>query len=136
MSVGTIGLLVTAGFVRNSFDGLRDAVIQGGLGHLEVAPASDTEAAASPADRSGSPPALRDWRTLRAAIEGRPQVRAAGAVIQFTGVATNGEHSAAFVGVATEPARERLMGMETKLRGGANLPEKEMAAGEERYCSV
>ena len=80
--VGTIGLLVTAGFVRNSFDGLRDAVIQGGLGHLEVAPASDTEAAASPADRSGSPPALRDWRTLRAAIEGRPHVRAAGAVVR------------------------------------------------------
>ena len=43
VSVGTIGLLVTAGFVRNSFDGLRDAVIQGGLGHLEVAPAADTD---------------------------------------------------------------------------------------------
>ena len=132
VSVGTVGLLVTAGFVRNSFDSLRDAVIHGGLGHLEVAPAADTAAAASPADRSGSPPALRDWRTLRAAIERRPNVRAAGAVIQFTGVATNGEHSAAFVGVATEPDRERLMGMETKLRGGANLPDKETAAGEER----
>ena len=132
VSVGTIGLLVTAGFVRNSFDGLRDAVIQGGLGHLEVAPASDTEAAASPADRSGSPPALRDWRALRAAIEARPHVRAAGAVIQFTGVAINGERSAAFVGVATNPDRERLMGMETKLRGGANLPDKETAVGEER----
>ena len=132
VSVGTIGLLVTAGFVRSSFDGLRDAVIKGGLGHLEVAPASDTEAAASPADRSGNPPALRDWRTLRAAIEGRPHVRAVGAVIQFTGVATNGERSAAFVGVATEPDRERLMGMDTKLRAGANLPDKETAAGEEQ----
>ena len=132
VSVGTVGLILTAGFVRDSFDGLRDAVIQGGLGHLEVAPASDTAGAASPADRSGSPPALRGWRTLRTTIEGRPHVRAAGAVIQFTGVATNGEHSAAFVGLAVEPDRERRMGMETKLKGGTGLPEKETAAGDER----
>lgn len=132
VSVGTVGLVLTAGFVRNSFDGLRDAVIQGGLGHLEVAPASDTEGAASPADRSGSPPAFREWQTLRTAIEGRPHVRAAGAVIQFTGVATNGERSAAFIGLAVEPDRERRMGMDTRLRGGANLPEKESSAGEDR----
>jgi len=132
VSVGVVGLLLTAGFVRNSFDGLRDAVIQGGLGHLEVAPASDTAAAASPADRSGSPPTLREWRALRATIEGRPRVRAAGAVIQFTGVATNGEHSAALIGLAVEPDRERRMGMATRLRSGADLPEKETPAGEER----
>ena len=132
VSVGAVGLLLTAGFVRNSFDGLRDAVIQGGLGHLEVAPASDTANAASPADRSGSPPAFREWRTLRAAIEGRPQVQGAGAVIQFTGVATNEEHSAAFVGLAVEPDRERRMGMATKLRSGVDLPEREVATGEER----
>lgn len=132
VSVGTVGLVLTAGFVRNSFEGLRDAVIQGGLGHLEVAPASDTEGAASAADRSGSPPAFREWRTLRTAIEGRPHVRATGAVIQFTGVATNGERSAAFIGLAVESDRERRMGMETKLRGGANLPEKDALAGEDR----
>jgi putative ABC transport system permease protein len=132
VSVGTAGLLLTAGFVRNSFDGLRDAVIQGGLGHLEVAPTSDIEGAASPADRSGRPPSFREWLTLRTTIEGRPHVRAAGAVIQFTGVATNGERSASFIGLAVEPDRERRMGMETKLRSGVNLPEKAALAGEDR----
>ena len=132
VSVGTVGLLLTAGFVRNSFDGLRDAVIQGGLGHLEVAPAADVEGAASPADRSGRAPGFRDWRTARATIEGRPHVRAAGAAIQFAGVATNGERSASFIGLAVEPDRERRMGMETKLRSGTNLPEKDAPAGEDR----
>jgi putative ABC transport system permease protein len=123
VSIGVIGLLLTAGFVRNSFDGLREAVIQGGLGHLEVGPAADLKAAASPADRSGRPPALVEWRALRATIEGRPDVRAAGAVIQFAGVATNGESSASFIGLAVEPDRERRMGMDVKLRAGKNLSE-------------
>jgi putative ABC transport system permease protein len=132
VSIGIIALLLTAGFVRNSFEGLRDAVIQGGLGHLEVAPAADSEGAASPADRSGRPPGLREWRALRATIEGRPHVRAAGAVIQFAGMVTNGASSASFIGLAVEPDRERRMGMDVKLRGGTNLPEKEPANDEDR----
>ncbi len=121
VGVGIISLLLTAGFVRNSFDGLREAVIQGGLGHLEVAPAGGGEAPAAAAERSGRPPALRDWAALRATIESRPHVRASGAVIQFAGVATAGASSASFIGLAVEPDRERRMGMEVKLRGGANL---------------
>jgi putative ABC transport system permease protein len=132
VSVGTVGLLLTAGFVRYSFDGLRDAVIQGGLGHLEVTPASDRDPAASPADRSGRPPGFRQWRAIRATIESRPHVRAAGAAIQFAGVATNGESSASFIGLAVEPDRERRMGMEVKLRRGANLPEREAVIGDDR----
>ena len=125
VSVGFVGILLTAGFVRHSFEGLGDAVIRGGLGHLEVAPASDREAAGSPADPSGRPPGLSGWRVLRDAIERRPHVRAAGAAIQFVGVATNGDHSASFVGIAVEPDRERLMGMDVRLRQGVNLSESQ-----------
>jgi putative ABC transport system permease protein len=132
VSVGFAGLLLTAGFVRYSFDGLRDAVIQGGLGHLEVAPGSDKDAAAAPAIQSGRPPSFKEWRAARDTIERRPHVRAAGASITFAGVATNGDTSASFIGLAVEPDRERRMGMEIKLRGGANLPEKEALAGEDR----
>jgi putative ABC transport system permease protein len=123
VSIGIVALLLTAGFVRSSFDGLRDAVIQGGLGHIEVIPADDMAGGASPLDRSSRPPGLQEWRVLRATIEGRPFVLGAGAVIQFTGMATNGARSASFIGVAAEPDRERRMGMAVKLRSGANLSE-------------
>jgi putative ABC transport system permease protein len=132
VSFGTAGLLLTAGFVRYSFDGLREAIIRGGLGHLEVIPARDLEEGASPAERSARPPGLGGWREVRASIEGRPHVRGAGAAIQFGGMATNGERSASFLGVAVEPDRERRMGIDVKLRGGTDLPQQPPGPGEDR----
>ena len=41
VGAGTAALVVTAGFVRFSFDGLREAMIHGGLGHLEVADSAE-----------------------------------------------------------------------------------------------
>jgi putative ABC transport system permease protein len=129
VSFGGAGLLLTAGFVRYSFDGLREALIHSGLGHLEVAPAGDGTAGTSPAERAGRPPGFSDWRAARTLIESRPHVRAVGAAIQFAGVATNGERSAAVLGVAVEPDRERRIGVDVKLRGGSNLPEREPEEG-------
>jgi putative ABC transport system permease protein len=133
VSVGIISLLLTAGFVRNSFDGLREAVIMGGLGHLEVAPAADGDSEATAAERSGRPPGLQDWRHLQTVIETRPRVRAAGAVVQFSGVITAGAASASFIGLAVEPGRESRMGFEMKLRSGSNL---EASAASEQDNSV
>jgi putative ABC transport system permease protein len=132
VSSGTAGLLLTAGFVRYSFDGLREAIIRGGLGHLEITPARDLEGNASPAERTGRPPGFSRWREARSVIEGRPRVRAAGAAIQLAGVATNGDRSASFLGVGVEPAREQRMGVEVKLRGGANLPDEDPGEGNGR----
>lgn len=131
VSVGTAGLLLTVGFVRYSFEGLRDAIIRGGLGHLEVTPASELDADASAADPARRPPAFRDWRKTRSGIESQPYVQSAGATIQFAGIATSGDRSASFLGVAVEPQRERRMGVEIKLRGGVNLPDEEPPEGED-----
>ena len=122
VAAGTAALILTAGFVRFSFEGLAEAIIHGGLGHLEVAPARDILGTASSLERSARPPGWSNWQPLRETIEGRPHVRAAGAVIQFAGVANHGERSASFLGVAVEPDRERRMGMAVKLRGGQDLP--------------
>jgi putative ABC transport system permease protein len=130
VSVGTAGLLLTAGFVRYSFDGLRDAIIQGGLGHFEVTPITGLDESAS--DGSNLPPAFTDWREIRSELESRPGVRSVGATIQFAGMATNGERTAAFLGVAVEPDRERRMGMNVRIRRGADLPETEPVEGEDR----
>lgn len=132
IAIGVTALLLTLGFVRHSFDGLSEAIITGGLGHIEVAPASTAAAGISQADRSSVPPELDDWRTLRDLIERQPHVRAVGAVTQFAGVATYANRSAGVVGVALEPERQARMGMVTRLRAGDGLPAAQLSSGEDR----
>ena len=57
IAAGAVAVILTTGFIRFSFDGLREAIIHGGLGHLELMPAG-TAGPAGP-DRS-APPALAD----------------------------------------------------------------------------
>jgi len=132
ITFGTAGVLLTLGFIRYSFAGLSDAIIHGGLGHLEIAPAASLAQGAGLMDRSGAPPALADWRILRDRVESRPGVLAAGAAIQFAGVATHGDRTGAVLGVAIEPERVRRMGMSVKLRGGEGLPDEPTATGDDR----
>lgn len=131
IAFGVTALLVTAGFIRYSFDGLSDALIQGGLGHLEVAPTAALDSGGSLLERSGAPPALTDWARLRDAIESRPHVRGAGAALQFAGVATHGDRTGAVLGVATEPDRVRRMGMTVKVRSGEALADEPPNAGDD-----
>lgn len=129
---GTAAIVLTAGFVRFSFDGLREAMIHGGLGHLEVT-AADAVAArgAGGLDRPASA-RLDDWRRLRDELEALPGVVAVGANLHVMGLAQKaGGASVAFVGVGAEPDRERRMGFETKLRAGEPLPEAPPAPGED-----
>lgn len=129
IAAGAVAVILTTGFIRFSFEGLREAIIHGGLGHLELMPAA-TASATGP-DRS-APPALEDWPRVRAAAEATPHVLAAGAAVYLTGMASKDDRSAAFVGVALEPDRERRMNLEVKLRGGANLPDAPPAVGEDQ----
>jgi len=122
IAAGTIVALLTSGFIRFSFFGLREAIIHGGLGHLEVAPAKDVEAGGASPERSGIP-GLEGWGNLRGRIEAAPHVLGAGAVVQFTGMISKGDRSAAVLAVGVEPDRERLMRFELRLRGGSNLPD-------------
>ena len=117
VSFGFMALLLTGGFVRQSFSGLSEALIRGGLGHLEVSPSS----AGDPTTQTGKPPAFENWQSVREMIESRGDVRAAGATIQFAGVATHSEQTAAVVGLGVEPDREQRIGTDVRIRDGANL---------------
>lgn len=130
VAAGTAGLLMTAGFIRYSFTGLSDAIIQGGLGHLEIIPASDIGASPAATDRLGQPPGLVDWQDVKRTAEAAPAVRAAAAVMQFSGMITNRDRSASFVGIATEPERMRAMGIVPRLRQGQPVPDT-VAPGED-----
>lgn len=125
---GSVAILLTAGFIRYSFNGLREAIVRGGLGHLEVAPAQDLEA--SPLERSGFP-GFAEWEKTRAQVEAAPHVLAAEGVIRLTGLVSKGDRTVAAMGLGVEPERERKMGFELKLRAGSYLPGTTPAEGED-----
>lgn len=128
IAAGSVAILLTAGFVRYSFGGLQEAIVRGGLGHLEVGPAQDL--AASPLERSGFP-GLAEWEGVRARIEGLPHVLASEGVIRLTGLASKGDRTVAVMGLGVEPERERRMSFELKLRVGAYLSDLPPAEGED-----
>jgi len=133
VSVGVVSLLLTLGFIRYSFDGLSEAIIRGGLAHLEVAPASPPGSTGNALiDRSGSPPDFPGWREVRERVEKRPGVRATTASIQMAGVMMNGQRSVAFAGAALEPDRQKRMGINLKLRSGVDLPDAAPSPGEDQ----
>jgi putative ABC transport system permease protein len=117
VSFGYLAILMTGGFVRQSFSGLSEALIRGGLGHIEVAPGSPED----PSAQLGKPPVFENWQSVRTLIEGRADVRAAGATIQFAGVATRDEQTASVVGLGIEPDREQRIGTDVRIREGVNL---------------
>jgi len=129
---GAAAIVLTAGFVRFSFDGLREAMIHGGLGHLEVAAAAEVaRRGAGTLDRPADA-GVADWRALRDELERLPGVVAVGANLHLMGIAQrDGGGAVSFVGVGVEPARERAMGFVTKLRDGAPLPDADPAPGDD-----
>ncbi len=129
---GTAAIVLVAGFVRFSFDGLSEALIHGGLGHLEVAVADEVARRGSGALDRPAASGIADWRALRAELERLPGVVAVGATLHVMGLAQNADGaSVAFVGVGVEPERERRMAFVTKLRAGSELADAEPAPGEE-----
>lgn len=126
VSFGFLAILLTGGFVRQSFSGLSEALIRGGLGHIEVAPGSPGD----PTAQIGKPPAFENWQSVRDMIEGRADVRAAGATLQFAGVATRGEQTASVVGLGIEPDREERIGTDVRIREGVNLSADAGGAGD------
>jgi putative ABC transport system permease protein len=129
VATGTVALVLTAGFIAFSFRGLGEALVRGGLGHLEV-----TTAQAAGGGRVDRPvgAALADWRPLRERLAKLPGVEAVGANVHLMGMASDASgRSASFVGVGVEPARERAMGFTTRLRAGRPLPDAPPPEGED-----
>ena len=133
VSVGVTSLLLTLGFIRYSFQGLSQAIIRGGLAHLEIAPQEAGDpSGASLGSRAGMPPAFHDWRAIRDRLEHRDGITAVSAAIQLAGMLMNGDRTVAFVGAALEPARLHKMAIEVKIRAGGKLHDDPPAAGEDQ----
>jgi len=116
---GYVALALAGGFMAQTFQGLADAAIQGGIGHLQLLPAGGLEG-----DEGQSlEHALPNGEALAAKLRQDPAVAEVLPRIQFMGLASNGTRSVAFLGTAVDAAREpRFMATAERLADGAKAP--------------
>jgi putative ABC transport system permease protein len=116
---GFLALSLAGGFMAQTFQGLSDGAIRGGLGHLQVIPpgALDGEEAQS------LEKALPDGEALAARLRQHPAVAEVLPRIQFMGLLSSGPRSVAFLGTAVDPVLEpKHMACLDSLKDGAKAP--------------
>ncbi len=116
---GTMALCLSGGFMAQTFRGLADAAIRGGLGHVQLMHPKALEG-----DEGQSLEfALADGEALAARLRQDPAVAEALPRIQVMGLLSNGPKSVAFLGTAVDPAREaRHMAVLDQVKDGAKAP--------------
>jgi len=116
---GFLALSLAGGFMAQTFQGLSDAAIRGGLGHLQVLPQGALEGdEAQSLEKS-----LPDGEALATRLRLDPAVVEVLPRIQFMGLLSSGAKSVAFLGTAVEPALEpKHMASSEALQGGALAP--------------
>jgi putative ABC transport system permease protein len=101
IGLGTTALLLAGGYAAATFTGLRDQTIRNGLGHLQIGGPGFTEEQARPL-ASG----LADVDALRHTVAADSRVKAVASRVDFTGLASRGDHSVAVLGRGVEPEHE------------------------------
>ena len=116
---GFLALSLAGGFMAQTFQGLADGAIRGGIGHLQVMPRE-----AGGGDEAQSlEQSLPDGEALAARLRGDPAVAEVLPRIQFMGLLSSGAKSVAFLGTAVDPALEpKYMACAEALKGGAQVP--------------
>jgi putative ABC transport system permease protein len=113
---GFLALSLAGGFMAQTFQGLADGAIRGGLGHLQVMPRDTMEGdEAQSLEKS-----LPDGEALAAQLRQDPAVAEILPRIQFMGLLSSGAKSVAFLGTAVDPMLEpKYMACTEALKGGA-----------------
>jgi putative ABC transport system permease protein len=113
---GFMALSLAGGFMEQTFQGLSDAAIRGGLGHLQVMPPGAMEGdEAQSLEKS-----LPDGEALAMRLRRDPAVAEVLPRIQFMGLLSSGAKSVAFLGTAVDPTLEpKHMASTEALKGGA-----------------
>ncbi|HJW10003.1 MAG TPA: ABC transporter permease, partial [Holophagaceae bacterium] len=119
IAAGFVALALAGGFMAQTFEGLSDAAIRGGLGHLQV---MDARALQDQEDESLQL-ALADGEGLAEKLRQDPAVAEVLPRIQFMGLLSNGARSVAYLGKAVDPAREpKFMACLDQIKDGAAAP--------------
>ena len=101
--VGYVAATMTAGFVAQTFRGLKDITIRGQGGHLRVVSAE----ADGKTDEEASALLLDDAGALTRSVASSPDVAQAMPRLAFFGLVAHGERSVGYMGTGTVPALER-----------------------------
>ncbi len=114
---GCTALVIAGGFIESMFDGLREATISMGLGHLQIYNEKFLDQEEDRPLELG----LDDWEQIAAGVSKIEHVRQITPRIDFTGLLSNGEKSVVFLGTGVNPQAERDMGFQVAIREGRDL---------------
>ena len=116
---GFMALSLAGGFMAQTFEGLSEAAIRGGIGHLQVMPLNALDGDEGQSLEHARP----DGEALAARLRQDPAVLEVLPRIQFMGLLSNGPKSVAFLGTGVDPGREAAhMAVLGGLREGAKAP--------------
>ena len=116
---GFVSISLAGGFMAQTFQGLSDSAIRGGLGHLQVLATGALEG-----DEAQSlEKALPDGEAVATRLRQDPAVAEVLPRIQFMGLLSSGAKSVVFLGTAVDPALEpKHMATTEALRAAAKTP--------------
>src|SRR5437868_12177387 len=99
---GCIAIILSTGFVEWIYQAIREAAIQTGLGHVQIARYGYWTAGAADPSKFLAPPAPSPITILA----GDPRVKAIAPRLQFNGLAVFGETSLPFLALGVDPTVE------------------------------
>jgi putative ABC transport system permease protein len=112
---GFAAFALAGGFISQTFEGLKDGTIRGGVGHLQVARAETFSGAEERTLEHG----IGDVGRVAALVAKDPDVQAVLPRIDFVGLLSNGNRSVPYLGVGFDPDQEaREMGTRSMLASG------------------
>ncbi len=117
IALGSTALLLAAGYVTATFEGLRESTIQGGLGHIQIATSDafdDREA-----DLSGLSPQQADAIDQR--LLAMPAVRLTTRRVLFEGLVSSGDITLASIGRGVNISNERKINVFSPIVAGRGL---------------
>ncbi|WP_157822335.1 ABC transporter permease [Psychromonas sp. Urea-02u-13] len=118
VALGAFSLIIAAGYVLASYEGLRESTIQGGLGHIQLAlpnAFSDKEI-----DQGGF--SAIQQQKIQQQLATMPEVRLSTERILFEGLASTGDITIAIMGRGVNIAKEQKITLFTPIIKGKNLP--------------
>ncbi len=117
---GFVSISLAGGFMAQTFQGLSNSAVRGGLGHLQVLATGALEG-----DEAQSlEKALPDGEAVATRLRQDPAVAEVLPRIQFMGLLSSGAKSVVFLGTAVDPALEpKHMATTEALRDGAKTPQ-------------
>lgn len=122
--VGTVSMLMAAGFIFSTFFGLRELTISSEIGHLQVGVRNVFDRTEEKVMQYGL--SAEQLHRINDVTSAMPDVRFTMARISFEGLISNGERTIAIVGSGVDTAKEaKLSSLFVPIVKGAGFPEQQ-----------